>query len=110
MKRFVFLTMTFVKALDKVTDIEFAAELSDHVADFFEECSNSHEFCKQRYFYRLDDNCDQITEVKVTESVSQVSRNISSSTSKASSAARLIELKYKRSALRAVGDWELAKA
>ena len=85
----------FLKALDEVTDIEFAAELSDCVADLFEESSNLHEFCKQRYFYRLDDNCDQITEVKVTDSVSQVSRSISSSTSKASSAARLIELECK---------------
>ena len=85
----------FRKALDKVTDIEFAAELSDHVADLFEESSNLHEICKQRYFYCLDDNCDQMTEVKVTDSVSQVSRGISSSTSKASSAAHLIELECK---------------
>ena len=100
----------FRKALDEVTDIEFAAELSDSVADLFEECSNSHELCKQRHFYRLDDNCDQMTEVKVTDSVSQVSRGISSSTSKASSAARLIELECKRSALRAARDLKLAKA
>ena len=100
----------FRKALDEVTDIEIAAELSDHVAHLFEGCSNSHEFCKQRYFYRLDDNCDQITEIKVTDSVSQVSRGISSSTSKATSAARLIELECKRSALRAARDLELAKA
>ena len=100
----------FRKAVDKVTDIEIAFELSHHVAYLFEECSNLHEICKQRYFYRLDDNGDQMTEVKVTDSVSQVSRGISSSTSKASSAARLIELECKRSALRAVRDLELAKA
>ena len=62
------------KALDEVTDIEFAAELIHGVADLFEECSNSHELCKQRYFYHLDDHCDQMTEVKVMNSVSQVSR------------------------------------
>ena len=100
----------FRKALDEVTDIEFAAELSDSVADLFEECFNSHEICKQRHFYCLDDNCDQMTEVKVTDSVSQVSRDINSSTTKASSAARLIELECKLSALRAVRDLELAKA
>ena len=44
----------FRKALDEVTDIEFAAELSDSVADLFEECSNSHELCKQHHFYRLE--------------------------------------------------------
>ena len=92
----------FRKALDEVTDIEFATELSDRVADLFEESYNLHEICKQHYFYRLDDNCDQMTEVKVMDSVFQVSRGISSSTSKASSAARLIELECKRSALRAV--------
>ena len=45
----------FRKALDEVTDIEFVAELSDHVADLFEESSNLHDICKQRYFYCLDD-------------------------------------------------------
>ena len=43
----------FCKALDEVTDIKFGAKLSDHVADLFEECSNLHKFCKQRYFYCL---------------------------------------------------------
>ena len=43
-----------------------------------------------------------MTEVKVTDSVSEVSRGISSSTSKASSVACLIELGCKQSALRAV--------
>ena len=60
----------FRKALDEVTDFEIAAELSDHVADLFEECSNSHKFCKPRYLYRLEDSGDQMTEVKVTDSVS----------------------------------------
>ena len=101
----------FRKALDEVTDIDIAFELSDLVADLFEESSNLHEICKQRYFYCLKyDSCDQMTEVKVTDSVSQVSRGISSSTSKTRSAARLIELECKRSALRAVRDLELAKA
>ena len=100
----------FRKALDEVNDIEFAAELIHGVADHFEECSNSHQLCKERYFYCLDNNCDQVTEVKVMDSVSQMSRGTSSSTSKASSAARLIELECKRSALRAARDLELAGA
>ena len=100
----------FCKALDEVTDIEFAAKLSDRVADLFEECSNSREFCKQPYFYHLEDSCNQMAEVKVTDSVLQVSRGTSSSTSKASSVARLIELECKWSALCAARDLELAKA
>ena len=51
-----------------------------------------------------------MTEVKVTDSVFQVSRGTSSSTSKASSAARLIELECKRSAFCAARDLELAEA
>ena len=90
------------KALNEVTDVEIAAELSDRVADLFEECSNSHEICKQRYFYYLEDSCHPMTEVKFTDSVLQVSRGTSSSTLKASCEACLIELKCKRSALRAV--------
>ena len=62
----------FQKVLYEITDVEFAAKLSDRVADLFEECSNSHEICKQRYFYCLDDNSDQMAEVKFTDSVSQV--------------------------------------
>ena len=90
------------KALNEVTDVEITAELSDHVADLFEECSNSHEICKQRYFYYLVDSCHPMTEVKFMDSVLQVSRGTSSSTLKASSEACLIELKCKQSALRAV--------
>ena len=100
----------FCKALDKVTDIDIAAELSDHVAHLYEGCSNSYKFCKQCYFYHLDDNCDQMTEVKVTDSVSQVSRSISSSTSKTSNATRLIVLECKQLALCAAQDLELVKA
>ena len=37
----------FRNALDEVIDIEFTAELSDCVADLFEESSNLHEICKQ---------------------------------------------------------------
>ena len=99
----------FHKALEEVTDINIAVELSDHVTHLYEGCSNSHELCKQRYFYCLDDNCDHMTEVKVMDSVSQVSRGISSSTSKVSSVARLIKLECKWSALCAVRDLELAK-
>ena len=55
----------FRKALDEVTDVKFAAKPSDCVADFFEECSNSHEICKLRYFYRLEDNRDQMAKQKL---------------------------------------------
>ena len=51
-----------------------------------------------------------MAEVKVTDSVSQVSRGTSSSTSKAISAGRLIELECKRSALRVSRDLAEAKA
>ena len=101
---------TFRKALDEITDVEFVAKLSDRVADFFEECSNSHEICKQRYFYCLEDTSNQMAEVKFTDSVSQVSRGTGNSGSKATRAALLIELQCKRSALRAARDLELAKA
>ena len=63
----------FQKALDEITDVEFAAKLSDCVADLFEKCSNLHEICKQCYFYCLEDSCNQIAEVKFTDSVLQVS-------------------------------------
>ena len=92
----------FCKALDEVTDVEFVAELSDRIADLFEECSYLHEICRQCYFYRSEDSYDQMAEVKFTDSVSQVSRGTGSSTSKTSSAARLIELECKQSPLRAV--------
>ena len=66
--------------------------------------------CKQRHFYCLEDSRDQTAEVEFTDSVSQVYRGSGSSTSKTSSADRLIELEYKRSALRAARNLELAEA
>ena len=70
----------FRKVLDKITDAEFAAKLSDCVAELFEECSNLHEICKQRYFYCLEDSSNQMAKLKFTDSVLQVSKSTGSST------------------------------